>query len=300
VKVATWLAPVPAGNLQLDITADGPGAFANVKIAGPNLVTVGATPVPAPTLTSADPSSGVVGTPIMVTGTNLSTPTAVQFGTVAATYTPGSATQLTTVVPNGANGPITVTTAGGISNGLAFALTAGPQQQDGNASLYVEQAGENVSWVNLQYASASGSSISVQYVVSSANSTRAIGPSSAALRGFYEYTVSAAPTDAGLGVNTRIADHDEAVQALYSITSTPQEGFAVRLRDNQAAIYPVAAGDIVRVQIGQSGYSLFINKTLKGSLAAPIEAGNLAMAVQGNGNGTFSTVKIWGPNLVTL
>jgi hypothetical protein len=67
-----------------------------------------------PTITSFSPTSGPVGTPVTVTGTNLTGATAIRFNGVSASIGTVSATQITTTVPSGAtSGPISVTTPGG-------------------------------------------------------------------------------------------------------------------------------------------------------------------------------------------
>ncbi len=68
---------------------------------------------PSPTITSFTPASGVVGTTVIITGTNFSTTAAsntVTFNGTAATLTAAIATQLTVTVPTGATtGKIAVT-----------------------------------------------------------------------------------------------------------------------------------------------------------------------------------------------
>jgi hypothetical protein len=73
------------------------------------------TPAGAPTVSGFNPASGVVGTIVTITGTNLCGATAVRFNnTTATTVTVNSATQITATVPTGAtSGKISVTTAAG-------------------------------------------------------------------------------------------------------------------------------------------------------------------------------------------
>jgi hypothetical protein len=70
--------------------------------------------IAAPTITSFAPTSGPVGTSVVITGTNLTGATAVTFNNVTATFTVNSATQITATVPATATtGKIKVTTPGG-------------------------------------------------------------------------------------------------------------------------------------------------------------------------------------------
>ncbi len=79
---------------------------------------------PAPTLTSLNPTSAVVGTSITLTGTTLTGATGISFnGTAAVTFAVANATTATATVPAGAtSGPVTITTPGGTSNGVAFTV----------------------------------------------------------------------------------------------------------------------------------------------------------------------------------
>jgi uncharacterized repeat protein (TIGR03803 family) len=71
-----------------------------------------------PTITSFTPSSGPVGTQVVITGMSLTGATAVKFGGVAATvFTVNLNTKLTATVPSGAvTGKIQVVTPGGTAN----------------------------------------------------------------------------------------------------------------------------------------------------------------------------------------
>jgi len=69
----------------------------------------------APTISSFTPTSGIVGTSVVITGTNFAGATAVKFnGVAASSYTVTSATKITAVAQNGVTtGKLSVTTSGG-------------------------------------------------------------------------------------------------------------------------------------------------------------------------------------------
>jgi IPT/TIG domain len=83
---------------------------------------------PAPVIISLAPTSGSVGTPVTITGTNFgATPgtSTVRFNGTAATPTSWSTTSIGVPVPTGATtGPVVVTVGGTASNGPAFQVTA--------------------------------------------------------------------------------------------------------------------------------------------------------------------------------
>ena len=96
-------------------------------------VTVGATAdspsnfTVLPAITSFAPTSGPIGTSVVITGTNLTGATSVTFNaTAATTFTVDSATQITATVPTGATtGPIHVATPDGTANSAtSFTVTA--------------------------------------------------------------------------------------------------------------------------------------------------------------------------------
>jgi hypothetical protein len=79
-----------------------------------------------PVITGLNPTSGPVGTAVVISGSNLTGVTGISFNGTAATFTTNSATAVTATVPAGATtGAVTVTTAGGTSNGLSFTVTPG-------------------------------------------------------------------------------------------------------------------------------------------------------------------------------
>lgn len=85
------------------------------------------TPSTAPAINFFTPSSGVNGTTVTITGTNLSGATAVKFGGVnAASFTVNSSTNITAVVGNGASGDVSVTTANGTATRSGFSFGSKP------------------------------------------------------------------------------------------------------------------------------------------------------------------------------
>ncbi|MEU2121018.1 IPT/TIG domain-containing protein [Nocardia niwae] len=116
VNSATQITAVaPAGTGTVQVTVTTPGGTSNG---------VAYTYVAVPTVTVVVPNVGVAagGTTVVITGTGLSTATAVDFGgTPATSFTVNSDTQITAVAPAGTGTvQLTVTTAGGTSNGVAY------------------------------------------------------------------------------------------------------------------------------------------------------------------------------------
>jgi hypothetical protein len=74
----------------------------------------------APKITSFTPTSGPIGTQVVITGTALTSPSAVKFDGTTATFTGGTATSLTAMAPATGTGPISITTAGGTATSAAL------------------------------------------------------------------------------------------------------------------------------------------------------------------------------------
>jgi hypothetical protein len=105
-------ATVPAGATSGTISVTAPGGTATSAASF--------TVVPAPAISSFTPTSAGAGAGVTVNGTGLTTTTAVSFNGTAATFTVTSDTQISTTVPAGAtDGPISVTTAGGVATSTA-------------------------------------------------------------------------------------------------------------------------------------------------------------------------------------
>ncbi|WP_324199149.1 IPT/TIG domain-containing protein [Nocardia amamiensis] len=131
-KAAVSFAVVSASQITAVIPAGTAGAVTvTVTTAGGTSNSVGYTYVAAPTLTSVVPNSGPVagGNTVTLTGTGFTGASAVKFGaTPAASFTVISGTQITAVVPAGTAGQatVTVTTAGGTSNGVVYTYLPAP------------------------------------------------------------------------------------------------------------------------------------------------------------------------------
>ena len=82
----------------------------------------------APSIASLNPTSGAVGTPVTITGSNFGSTqgtSTVTFGTKAAGVTGWSATSIVVAVPTGAaTGSVVVTVGTQASNGVTFTVTA--------------------------------------------------------------------------------------------------------------------------------------------------------------------------------
>jgi hypothetical protein len=90
----------------------------------------------APTISSFTPTSGPVGTLVTITGTNLSSPTALSIGGVSAIEISNTGNSLVAMVmPVAATGAISITTVGGTANATGnFTVTASqtPNTQQGS------------------------------------------------------------------------------------------------------------------------------------------------------------------------
>lgn len=114
-------ATVPTG------ATDGPISVQNSAGTATSSTSFDVTAQPAPTISSFNPSSGPIGTSVVITGTNFTGATAVRFAGTTATFTVNSPTQITATVPTGAaTGAISVTTASGTAtSSSSFTVTAG-------------------------------------------------------------------------------------------------------------------------------------------------------------------------------
>jgi len=112
--------PVPAGATTGNVVVTVGGVASN----GVSFTVT----VPAPSIASLNPTSGLVGTSVMITGTNFGTTqgtSTVKFSGIVATLTSWNATSIVAPVPAGATtGNVVVTVGGVASNGVSFTVTA--------------------------------------------------------------------------------------------------------------------------------------------------------------------------------
>ncbi len=147
-----------------------------------------------PTMSSFTPTSGTIGSSIVITGTGFSGVTAVRFNNVISSFTVNSTTQITATVPSGATtGPVSVTTSSGTATGgtnftvLPNITTFSPTTGVVGNTVFITGTGfNNVTSVLLN-------GVAVTYTVQSSTSIRAVVPVGAT-SGSFSVTTSAGST----------------------------------------------------------------------------------------------------------
>ncbi|MCI1188166.1 FG-GAP-like repeat-containing protein [Hymenobacter sp. DH14] len=105
---------VNAAGTSLTVTAPAGVTTGPVVVTAAGTASNGVLYTAAPVIMAFTPTSGIIGTSVTIAGTDLNQPTQVLFNGVSASFTAGSATQLTAIVPVGARtGPVQVVTAHG-------------------------------------------------------------------------------------------------------------------------------------------------------------------------------------------
>ncbi len=168
---------VPAGASSGPISVDAPTGN---TVSTANFIVAAAG---VPTITSFAPTSGAVGSSVVITGTNFGCATSVQFGAVGATFVVNSATQITATVPTGATTNLVhvTTTGGGPANSTTnFTVVAGATitsfaPTSGNVGTSVTITGTNL----LGVTSVKFNGITAVFTTSTATSVTATVPSGA-------------------------------------------------------------------------------------------------------------------------
>jgi hypothetical protein len=136
--------PVPTGAITGNVVVTVGGTASNG-------VTFTVT-VPPPSITNLNPTSGLVGASVIITGTNFGASqgtSTVKFNGTTATPTAWSATSITAPVPTGATtGNVVVTVGGVASNGISFTVLVPPSitsltPNSGTAGTSIVVAGAN-------------------------------------------------------------------------------------------------------------------------------------------------------------
>ncbi len=127
MTVSLVVTPNATGTINTTATATSTGADTNSADNTATLSTTVNDPS-SPTISSFAPSSGPVGTSVIIAGSNFSNLTNVQFNGISAmSYIVNSPTQVTATVPAGATtGPISITNAiGTVTSSTSFTVSAG-------------------------------------------------------------------------------------------------------------------------------------------------------------------------------
>ena len=111
-----------------DVNGDGKPDLLTANNTSTVGVLLNTTGLAVPILASISPASGLVGTSVTLTGTNLTGATAVSFNGTATTFSVVNSTTITVTVPTGAtSGVVTVTTPSGTSGSyVVFDVTTAP------------------------------------------------------------------------------------------------------------------------------------------------------------------------------
>jgi uncharacterized repeat protein (TIGR03803 family) len=107
--------PIVDGSTYITVQVPAGALTGSVKVTtGSNTLTCNQIFAVTPQLKTFSPPQGPVGTPVVITGVSLTQASKVKFGSVAASFTVNSDTQITAIVPAGATtGKIGITTKGG-------------------------------------------------------------------------------------------------------------------------------------------------------------------------------------------
>ncbi len=127
-RTATMTAPATAGTYTYTVwAAKGPGSSGMARSTTYSITVPAA--VVNPAITALSPTSGLAGSSVTITGTNLGTSGTVSFSGTAATTTSWTATRIVATVPAGISAgakSVTVTTGGRTSNVATFTVTTPP------------------------------------------------------------------------------------------------------------------------------------------------------------------------------
>src|SRR6202521_736640 len=256
---------------------------------------------PAPSITSLNPTSGVVGAPVTITGSNFGASqgtSTVTFNGTAATPTSWSATSITVPVPTGAiTGNVVVTVGGIASNGFSFTVLPTPAitsltPASGPVGASVTIAGTNFG------ATQGSSTITFSGIVATPTSWNA--------------TSIAAPVPNGAITGNVVVTVNGVASngASFSVTSTTPSITSLNPTSAPVGSPIIIAGTNFGASQGTSavtfnGTSATPTAWSTTSITIPVPAGattgNVVVTVGGvASNGVSFTVTIHGPSITTL
>jgi hypothetical protein len=256
---------------------------------------------PAPSITSLNPTSGVVGAPVTITGSNFGASqgtSTVTFNGTAATPTSWSATSITVPVPTGAiTGNVVVTVGGIASNGFSFTVLPTPAitsltPASGPVGASVTIAGTNFG------ATQGSSTITFSGIVAtptSWNATSIAAPvPNGAITGNVVVTVNGVASN---GVSFSVTSTTPSITSLNP-TSAPVGSPIIIAGTNFGASQGTSA-------VTFNGTSATPTAWSTTSITIPVPAGattgNVVVTVGGvASNGVSFTVTIPGPSITTL
>ncbi|MEV0363741.1 beta strand repeat-containing protein [Nocardia fusca] len=314
----TAVAPAGTGTVQVTVTT-----------AGGTTNGLAYTYVAVPTLTTLVPSSGPVagGTTVVLTGTGLTGATAVTFGgTPATSFTVNSATQITAVAPAGSGTvQVTVTTAGGVSNGLVYAYVVVPTLITDVPNVGPVAGGTTVVLTGTGLTGASavtfGGTPATSFTVDSATQITAVAPAGTGTvqitvttvggtSNGVAYTYVAVPTLATVvpnvgpvagGTTVVLTGAGLAGASAVTFGGTPATSFTVNSATQITAVAPAGTGTVPVTVTTAGGTSNGVGYTY---VAVPalttvlpnvgLEAGGTTVIVTGTGLSTASAVTFGG------
>ncbi len=136
-SLVSTMVPVGATTGPMVVTAPGGSASSGFTVVAPG----------APTITSISPAAGAPGAVVIITGTSLGGVSAVSFnGTYAIFTVNGAGTQISAIIPAGANsGPITVSSPqGDATSATTFTNTSPPSSSASSASSTTSTCGNGM------------------------------------------------------------------------------------------------------------------------------------------------------------
>jgi subtilisin family serine protease len=184
----------PAQVASALITSSTPNKVTSPGTGSPNRLLFVGTDAPAapPVITSLSQTTGPVGSTVLINGSGFTGATRVDFnGTASTVFAVNSDTQITAIVPSGAqSGSVTVTTPTAVSNGVAFTVTSTPVEAVPNAptnlaTRSITRTSATASW---SPATTGGTPTSYQVKLSTSSTWTTVNGTSATLSGLRRNT----------------------------------------------------------------------------------------------------------------